>query len=345
MRPDPAARRPARPDATRPSTLADGYLQVDTGAGARAGHRRPDDPVPRDGRSLHARRGATAGRDALLERDDGDHEPGRHPAQRRAERRPGGGLHLRPRPLGRLHAPGQPGLGGPEARRPGAARSAPTTCSSDGPPDWVDLNKVAIPQADEQQRLLANLIRQMNARPQAAAALLVLPARREGRRRDDRRRPRQRRTRGPLRRRPGGQPGRLLGRRLGVRALDRPTSTRTRRSATRRPRRTRTHGFEIGLHVNTGCADWTPASRSPATSTTQLADFAAAVPEPRAARRPTAPTASPGATGRRSRRSSSQNGIRLDTNYYYWPPGWVHDRPGSSPARACRCASPTSTAR
>ncbi|HMK52929.1 MAG TPA: hypothetical protein VK551_10530, partial [Thermodesulfobacteriota bacterium] len=29
-------------------------------------------------------------------------------------------------------------------------------------PDWVDLDKVAIPQADEQQRLLANLIIQMN---------------------------------------------------------------------------------------------------------------------------------------------------------------------------------------
>ena len=29
-------------------------------------------------------------------------------------------------------------------------------------PDWVDLNKVAIPQADEQQRLLTNLIEQMN---------------------------------------------------------------------------------------------------------------------------------------------------------------------------------------
>ena len=28
--------------------------------------------------------------------------------------------------------------------------------------DWIDLNKVAIPQADEQQRLLANLIIQMN---------------------------------------------------------------------------------------------------------------------------------------------------------------------------------------
>ena len=29
--------------------------------------------------------------------------------------------------------------------------------------DWVDLNKVAIPQADEQQRLLANLIVHMNS--------------------------------------------------------------------------------------------------------------------------------------------------------------------------------------
>ena len=29
-------------------------------------------------------------------------------------------------------------------------------------PDWVDFNKVAIPQADEQQRLLTNLIQVMN---------------------------------------------------------------------------------------------------------------------------------------------------------------------------------------
>jgi hypothetical protein len=35
--------------------------------------------------------------------------------------------------------------------------------SFDPQPDWVDLTKVAIPQADEQQRLLANLILQMNA--------------------------------------------------------------------------------------------------------------------------------------------------------------------------------------
>ena len=30
--------------------------------------------------------------------------------------------------------------------------------AGDPQPDWIDLNKVAIPQADEQQRLLANLI-------------------------------------------------------------------------------------------------------------------------------------------------------------------------------------------
>ena len=35
--------------------------------------------------------------------------------------------------------------------------------SYDPQPDWVDLDKVAIPQADEQQRLLANMIISMNA--------------------------------------------------------------------------------------------------------------------------------------------------------------------------------------
>ena len=34
--------------------------------------------------------------------------------------------------------------------------------TADPQPDWIDLNKVAIPQADEQQRLLANLILHMN---------------------------------------------------------------------------------------------------------------------------------------------------------------------------------------
>ena len=34
--------------------------------------------------------------------------------------------------------------------------------SGDPQPDWIDLSKVIIPQADEQQRLLAQLILSMN---------------------------------------------------------------------------------------------------------------------------------------------------------------------------------------
>ena len=60
------------------------------------------------------------------------------------------------------------------ATRPGRRRSATASRpirpddkffgakAGDAQPDWVDLAKVAIPQADEQQRLLANLILRMN---------------------------------------------------------------------------------------------------------------------------------------------------------------------------------------
>ena len=50
------------------------YLQVDTTTAAGRGHRRPDDPVPRHGRPLHAQR-RHGDRDALLERDHGDANP------------------------------------------------------------------------------------------------------------------------------------------------------------------------------------------------------------------------------------------------------------------------------
>ena len=76
-----------------------------------------------------------------------------------------------------------------------SSRSARTTSSTaaragDVQPDWLDTSKIAIPQADEQQRLLANLIVTMKPRPEADAAVLVSAARREGGGRDDRRRPR-----------------------------------------------------------------------------------------------------------------------------------------------------------
>ncbi len=89
--------------------------------------------------------------------------PGRHAALRRYQRGTGGGIHLRPRPVRSSTRA--------RATRRGQARSAttkPAPIRSDDlffggtSSDWVDLVKVAIPQADEQQRLLANLIELVN---------------------------------------------------------------------------------------------------------------------------------------------------------------------------------------
>ena len=67
MRPDKQLGGAARPDRRRRRRSSNGYLQVDTGTAPGAGHRRPDDPVPRHRRPLHAQR-RTSGRDAVLER-------------------------------------------------------------------------------------------------------------------------------------------------------------------------------------------------------------------------------------------------------------------------------------
>ena len=202
------------------------------GRGARRRDRRQHDPVPRHGRPLHAER-RDRGRDALLERDDGDDEPGRDAALGRLERRPGGGVHVRPRPLGRLHAPGQPGLGRPGARRRRRDPPRRPVLRRQGrrlQPDWLDTNKIAIPQADEQQRLLVNLITLMERDkmplprfwylPRGEKAVVVMSG-------DDHSPAKRPAAPRPLRPLQGAQPGRLRRRQLGVRPLDLATSTRT----------------------------------------------------------------------------------------------------------------------
>ncbi len=101
--------------------------------------------------------------------------------------------------------------------------------AGDVQPDWVDPGRIDVPQADEQQRLLANLITEMNRDARAAAALLVPAARREGDHRPDRRRPRHRRYRRLLQPAQGHRPGGVLRGRLGVPARDVVHVSRTRR--------------------------------------------------------------------------------------------------------------------
>ena len=92
--------------------VSEGYIKIDTSAGPGAG-------ITGATMQFHG----TADRDPLIagtkavatlytDADHGDAGSGRDPAQRRLQRRPGGRVHLRPGALGRVHAPGQPGMGG-----------------------------------------------------------------------------------------------------------------------------------------------------------------------------------------------------------------------------------------
>lgn len=197
--------------------------------------------------------------------------------------------------------------------------------SSDPQPDWIDLDKVAIPQADEQQRLLANLILTMAADrkplprfwyfPRGEKAVVLMTGDDHG----------NNGTQGRFQDYQAASP-------TGCSVADwecvRGTSyifPNTPISSTD-AEAFEADGFEIAVHVNTSCADWT-ASSLPAFYTSQIADFATNFPtlDAPATNRTHCIAWSDWAT---QPKIEKQQGIRLDTNYYYWPPGWVNDRPG-----------------
>src|SRR6185295_9051616 len=85
-------------------------------------------------------------------------------------------------------------------------------------------------------------------------------------------------------------------------------------------------GFEVALHVDTRCIDWTAESLA-STYAGQLAAWRA--------RFPSIPTPSTNRTHciawsdwATQPKVELAHGIRLDTGYYYWPGSWVQDRPG-----------------
>ena len=243
------------------ATLADALPAGQHRFRARHRHRQPDDAVPRHGGSLHALAARPRSRRSIPTRDHRDHAIRRSRSAASERRRAGGGLHLRPGALGRLHPPGQSGLVGPGARRH-RRRSAPTTCSSAAPSRTTSTStKVAIPQADEQQRLLANLITVHERRSQAAAEVLVSAARPEGGGGDDRRRSRA--TTAP----PAASTSTTANSPLGCSVADWECVRgdvlhlpEHADHASRRPHAYAAQGFEIGVHVTTGCADYTPTS-------------------------------------------------------------------------------------
>ncbi len=195
----------------------------------------------------------------------------------------------------------------------------------DPQPDWVDLNKVAIPQADEQQRLLANMILSMCLDrkplprlwyfPKGKKAVVVMTGDDHG----------NGGTEAALDRyRSLSPPGCLADEWDCIRATSYiypnepiPDSQLGIYHSLR---------FEIGLHLNTTCANWTPASLE-STFSAQLGQLAFAFPSlpPSSSNRTHCLAWSDWAT---APNTEVAHGIRLDTGYYYWPPTWVQNRPG-----------------
>jgi hypothetical protein len=199
--------------------------------------------------------------------------------------------------------------------------------SFDPKPDWEDLNKVAIPQADEQQRLLTNIILAGNSDrkplprfwflPKGKKAAIVMTGDDHGK---------------------GGTVDRF-----NQYISQSPSNTADAVANWDAVRSTsyiyantpitnaqiasfQNQGFEIGLHLNPDCNVWTPASLQDYFNG-QLPEFNGQFP-----------VVSSQVTHRihclawsdwvSLPRAELQRGTRLNVSYYYWPDVWVNNRPG-----------------
>jgi hypothetical protein len=197
--------------------------------------------------------------------------------------------------------------------------------ASDPQRDWLDTQKIAIPQADEQQRLLANLVLAMNRDrkplprfwyfPRDEKAAIVMTG-------DDHAE--------------GGTAGRwdqyeslsAPGCSVADWECVRGTSYVYANSPLTNAQAAAYHanGFEVALHVNTGCATSSPAQLN-GDYEDQLADFAAkytSVPAPQT-NRTHCVAWSDWAT---QPKIELAHGIRMDTNYYHYPTSWIGSLPG-----------------
>lgn len=197
----------------------------------------------------------------------------------------------------------------------------------DPQPDWIDLSKVAIPQADEQQRLLVNLIQYMNlARkplprfwyfPRNEKAVVVMTSDDHG----------------------GGATADRFDSFVAASpsgcSVDDWECVRATSFIYPNPHMTdamaaayTAQGFEVALHVDTSCSNYTPISLENFYAT-QLSAFAAEYPSlsPQVSNRTHCVAWSDWST---QAKVELNHGIRLDTNYYAisYPSAWVAAAPG-----------------
>lgn len=197
--------------------------------------------------------------------------------------------------------------------------------ASDPQPDWIDFSKVAIPQADEQQRLLANLLLEASRVPLPRfwyfpgdhKAVVVLTADEHACCAGT-----QARFAAELAASP---PGCSLDDWECVRSS---SYVYPWEGGLNDAQALAYHqqGFELGVHVSTGCGNYTPSSIE-ATLDAELSAFATLFPSlpVQASSRTHCIVWSDWAS---QARAEAERGVRLDTNYYYWPASWVANRPG-----------------
>ena len=200
--------------------------------------------------------------------------------------------------------------------------------AGDVQPDWIDFNKISIPQADEQQRLLVNIIIQSNLDRKPLPRFWFLPSGHKAAvvmTGDDHQIPANSGTAAQFNYFMSQGPNTAQDI-LDWKAI-RGTSyiyPGTMNSAD--VTFYQSQGFEISLHTNTSCADVTPFSYENFLST-QLSNLAGAYPtlEAPVSHRTHCVVWSDWAT---VAKIQTLYGIRADANYYYWPASWVQNRPG-----------------
>ncbi|ASP76228.1 Ig-like domain-containing protein [Sinorhizobium meliloti] len=193
-------------------------------------------------------------------------------------------------------------------------------------PDWNDLDRVAIPVVDEQQRLLVNMMNLMLEGkaplprlwyfPKGHKAVLVMTGDDHGTRKGSQKSFDELKANEPR----------------GCSLVDwecyRATSWMYTTSGltAEEARAYAAAGFDIGVHVNTGCKNVEPSEFSGIFSR-ELHDFRAKyrdLPAQTGSRTHCLPWSEWAGTPK----VEARYGVRMDLNYYYWPPSWIKDRPG-----------------
>ena len=194
-------------------------------------------------------------------------------------------------------------------------------------PGYVDMNKVQVPQADEQQRLFANIIIQSNISRKPLPRLWYLPGNSKAAivyTVDDHSTESGTKdifnklvANSPV----GGNPSNWTAYRgtswfyVGIPLSDSMAAIYN------------THGFEMGVHVTNNCQDFTSFQDLDASYAPQLQSFHTNFPS------------LPAQTTHRfhcivwsdwltQAKVELSHGIRYSMDYYYWPPTWINGRPG-----------------